>query len=66
MDPSIPERDQEKESRPPVMMFPYVVGMSKDIRSVCRMFDIRVVFKSRQTLPLNDIKDTLPKINSPM
>jgi len=63
LDPRSPEEDQqEKESRPPVMMFPYVVGMSKGIRHVCRKFDIRVVFKSGQTLysMLTKVKNTLP------
>ena len=32
------------------MVIPYVAGMSEDIRRVCRKFNIRVVFKSRQTL----------------
>lgn len=32
LDPSSPEGDQERESRPLVMMVPYVAGMSEDIR----------------------------------
>ena len=44
------------------MVIPYVAGMSEDIRRVCRKFNIRVVFKSRQTLRsmLTKVKDTLP------
>jgi len=57
LDTSSPERDQEKENRPPVMMIPYDVGMSENIRHVCRTLYIRVVFKSGQSLRR---KDTLP------
>ena len=44
------------------MMIPYIAGMSDDIRSVCRKFDVRVVFKSGWTLRsmLTRVKDTLP------
>jgi len=65
LDPRGPEEDQEEESRSPVMMIPYVAGMSEDIRRVCRKFDIRVVFKSRRTLclMLTRVKDTLHKSN---
>ena len=48
-DVSIPEEKQEKG---PLVVIPYVVGMSEDIRRVCRKFNIRVVFKSGQTLRL--------------
>ena len=34
LDTSSPDRDHEKESRPPVMMIPYDVGMSENIRQV--------------------------------
>ena len=57
LDTSSPERDQEKENRPPVMIIPYDVGMSENIRHACRKFYIRVVFKSGQSLHR---KDTLP------
>ena len=40
------------------MMIPNVVGMSEDIRSVCRKFDTRVVFKSGWTL-CSTLTDTL-------
>jgi len=41
LDTSSPERDQEKESRPLVMMILYVVGMSENIKHVCRKVYIR-------------------------
>jgi len=41
LDTSSPDRDQEKESRPPVMVIPYVVGMSENIRHVCRKLYIK-------------------------
>jgi len=41
LDPRSPEKDQEEESRPPVMMIPYVAGMNEDmfagsLTSACR------------------------------
>ena len=58
-DVSSPEEEQEKG---PLVMIPYVAGMSEDIRRVCRKFNIRVVFKSGRTLRLilTKVKDTLP------
>ena len=58
-DVSNPEEEQEKG---PLVVIPYVAGMSEDIRHVCRKFNIRVVFKSGQTLRsmLTKVKDTLP------
>ena len=52
---------QEREKEP-LVVIPYVAGMSKDIRRVCRKFNIRVVFKSGRTLRsmLTKVKDTLP------
>lgn len=52
-------RDKEKG---PLVVIPYVAGMSEDIRRVCRKFNIRVVFKSRHTFRsmLTKVKDTLP------
>ena len=43
------------------------LGMSEDIRCVCRKFNIRVVFKSEWTLcsVLTKVKDTLP-LSNPM
>ena len=58
-DVSSPEEEQEKG---PLVVIPYVAGMSEDIRCVCRKFNIRVVFKSGRTLRsmLTKAKDTLP------
>ena len=58
-DVSSPEEEQEKG---PLVVIPYVAGMSEDIRRVCRKFNIRVVFKSGRTLRsmLTKVKDTLP------
>ena len=56
-------RDEEQEEeRGPLVVIPYVAGMSEDIRHVCRKFNLRVVFKSRQTARsmLTKVKDTLP------
>ena len=41
---------EQEEERGPLVVIPYVAGMSEDIRHICRKFNIRVVFKSRQTL----------------
>ena len=45
-----------------MVVIPYVAGMSEENRCICRMFNFRVVFKSRQTLHsmLTTVKDTLP------
>ena len=58
-DVSSPEEKQEKG---PLVVIPYVAGMSEEIRRVCRKFNIRVVFKSGRTLRsmLTKVKDTLP------
>ena len=58
-DVSSPEEEQEKG---PLVVIPYVAGMSEDIRCACRKFNIRVVFKSGRTLRsmLTKVKDTLP------
>ena len=56
-------RDEEQEEeRGPLVVIPYVTGMSEDIRRVCREFNIRVVFKYGGTLRsmLTKVKDTLP------
>ena len=54
------DEEQEKEKEP-LVVIPYVAGMSEDIRHVCRKFNIRVVFKSGRTLcsMLTKVKDTL-------
>ena len=51
------DEEQEKEKEP-LVVIPYVAGMSEDIRRVCRMFNI----KSGRTLRsmLTKVKDTLP------
>ena len=56
------ETEPQEEDRPPLVMLPYVAGVSEDIRRVCRKFDMRVVFKSGRTLRtmLTKVKDTLP------
>ena len=43
-------------------MIPYVVGVSEDIKHICRKFNIRVVFKSGKTVRsmLTKVNDTLP------
>ena len=48
-DPSSPDKGQEEE-KGPLVVIPYVVGMSDNIRWVCRKFNIREVFKSGRTL----------------
>ena len=55
-------RDEEWEEKGPLVVIPYVAGMSEDIRCVCRKFNIRVVFTSGRTLcsTLTKVKDTLP------
>ena len=54
--------ERQKEEKGPLVVIPYIAGMSEDIRRVCRKFNIRVVFKSRRTLHsrLTKVKDTLP------
>ena len=56
-------RDEEQEEeRGPLVVILCVAGAHEDIRHICRKFNIRVVFKSRQTLHsmLTMVKDTLP------
>ena len=54
--------EEQEEERGPLAVIPYVAGMSEDIRSIYRKFNIRVVFKSGLTLNsmLTKVKDTLP------
>ena len=54
--------DEEQEERGPLVVIPYLAGMSVDIMCVCRKFNIRVVFKSGWTLRsmLTKVKNTLP------
>ena len=51
----------EEADKTPLVVLPYTAGVSEDIRQVCRRFDMRVVFKSGQTLCslLTKVKDTL-------
>ena len=42
--------EEQDEEKGPLVVIPYVAGMSEDIRRVCREFNIRVVFKSGWTL----------------
>ena len=60
-DTSNPDEGQEEE-KGPLVVISYAAGMSEDIRCVCRKFNIRVVFKSGQTLcsMLTKVKDILP------
>ena len=55
-------RGEKEQEKGPLVVIPYVAGMSEDIRRVCRKFNIRVVFKSGRTLcsMLTKVKDTLP------
>ena len=54
--------DVEETDRTPLVVLPYVAGVSEDIRRVCSRFGIRAVFKSGQNLRLmlTKVKDTLP------
>ena len=52
----------------PLVMLPYVSGVSKDIRCVCSRYNLRVIFKSGQALRtmLIMVKDTdFPKRSTP-
>ena len=56
-------RDEEQEEeRGSLVVTPCVVGISEDVRRICRKFNIRVVFRSRRTLHLmfTMVKDKLP------
>jgi len=55
---SSPDEGQEEE-RGPQVVISHVAGMSEGIRHVCRMFNIRVIFKSGQILHsmLTKVKD---------
>ena len=41
---------RERRVNDPMVVVPYVAGLSEDIRRVCRRFDIRMVFRSSTTL----------------
>ena len=38
--------DKRQKEKRPLVVIPYVAGMSEDIKCVCKKFNIRVVFKS--------------------
>ena len=42
--------EEQEEERGPLVVIPYVAGMSEDIRHVCRKFNIRVFSKSGRSL----------------
>ena len=52
----------EEAGRTPLVVLPYMAGVSEDIRRVCRRFNMRVAFRSVQTLcsVLTKVKDNLP------
>ena len=54
--------EEENGEKPPLVMIPYVAGVSEDIRRTCRKFNIKVIFKSGRTLRsmLTKVKDALP------
>ena len=56
------ERRDDGVQRPPLVMLPYVAGISEDVRRVCRRFGLKVIFKSGRSLRsvLTKVKDTLP------
>ena len=56
------EASVEEAGRTPLVVLPYIAGVSEDIRRVCRRFNMRVAFRSGQTLRsmLTKVKDNLP------
>ena len=55
-------QSEEEEEKEPMMVVPYISGLSEDIRRVCWKFGIRTVFRSSMTLRdhLTRVKDRLP------
>ena len=55
-------RPRDEETSTPLVVIPYVSGLSEDIRGICRRFGVRVVFKSGMSLrsQLSRLKDVLP------
>ena len=45
--------EEQEEEKGPLVVIPYVAGMSEDIRHACRKFNIRVVFSDKADSPLN-------------
>ena len=65
--PTRPAEDAQREQpegrdRSPLVVLPYMFGVSEDIRRVCGRYILRVVFRSGRTLHLmlTRVKDTLP------
>ena len=63
--PSTPPEDpddEEPQEKPPLVVIPYVSGVSEWIRKACEKFNLKVVFKSGPTLRslLTRVKDPLP------
>ena len=56
------EQQDDDMQRPPLVMLPYVAGISDDVRRVCRRFSLNVIFNSGRSLwlVLTKVKDTLP------
>ena len=56
------DEGEREEERPPTVHLPYMPGVSKRIRRMCKDFNIRAVFKSGPTLRslLTKVKDPLP------
>ena len=51
----------DKEAKKKTIVIPYVKGLSEDVRRICGRYDVRVAFKSGQSLrnSLTRVKDTL-------
>lgn len=43
-------KEKEEEEKPPLVIIPYVAGLSEDIRCVCRKFGVKVTFRTEMTL----------------
>ena len=63
-----PQREEDPQDLPsegsssPLVILPYIAGVSEDIRRVCRKYDMKVIFKSGRSLRsvLTKVKDPLP------
>ena len=42
----------EEGSGPPLVILPHTAGVSKDIRWVCRKYEMKIVFRTVQSLRL--------------
>ena len=56
------QRSQQEETPTATIAIPYIMGVSEEIRRVCRAYKIRVAFKSGRTIRslLTRVKDPLP------